>query len=76
MKINRYECDICGAQIENGREYQITIKYPVPKEVIRMDSYARHSRSSVKKELCEKCFNKRLKEFGEGEENDSGTENR
>ena len=58
MKISRYACDLCNATIENGREYKVTIKYPIPDSVkvpTRMD---RESRKTKTYDLCKECFDK------------------
>ena len=68
MKVNHYECDICGAVIPNYQEFRIQIKYPVKDKII--DRVSRQQRAHKQIELCEKCFNKRLKEFLRKEEND------
>ena len=56
MKINRYECDCCHAPIENGREYKVTIKYPIPDSVKVPSRIDREKRKTKTVDMCLNCF--------------------
>lgn len=62
MKIDKYICDRCGCDIENGREYKISIKYPIPESVKVPDRIDRSSRKTTTIELCALCMNQVLGE--------------
>lgn len=67
MKINRYECDLCGVQIPNGKEHKITIVYPYAASEMEKETLHRMNRTRTTIELCETCFADRLPEFIKGE---------
>ena len=55
MRINRYECDLCGSPIENGREYKVTIKYPMADDKMP-NRVTRQERKTKTFDLCKQCF--------------------
>ena len=63
-KINRFECDLCGLPMANGTEHHIQIRYPYRKEDMDKQVIYRTQRRTRTIELCESCFEERLKEFG------------
>ncbi len=63
-KINRFECDLCGLSLPNGTEHHITIVYPYAKEQMKKEVALRAQRRRQTIDLCEQCFDERLKEFG------------
>ena len=67
-KINRFECDLCGVPIANGREHHLQIRYPYREEDMSKEVMFRTSRRTRTIELCEDCFKERLSEFGYREE--------
>lgn len=64
MKIDKYICDFCGCDIQNGREYKITIKYPIPESVKTPTRYDRSNRKSKTIDLCVLCKVHLLGEVG------------
>ena len=56
MKIDRYECDLCHRPIENGREYKVTIKFPIPDSIKNPSRIDRNARRSITYDLCKDCF--------------------
>lgn len=56
MKIDKYICDRCGCDIQNGREYKITIKFPIPARVPVPNRVDRSSRKTSTIELCDLCM--------------------
>lgn len=68
MKVNRYECDLCGAPLANGREHKITIVYPYANSEMEKETLRRMNRTRATIELCETCFADRFPEFIRGEE--------
>ena len=67
-KINRFECDLCGVPIANGREHKITIVYPYAASEMEKEARLRMNRRRTTIELCEECFKERFPEFQMEEE--------
>ena len=63
MKINRFDCDLCGAPLANGREHKITIVYPYAKSEMDKEVIHRMNRRRTTIELYEACFAEHLPEF-------------
>lgn len=58
MKVNYYECDSCGARVENYRQYKLTVKYPVPESIKTITRVNRDSREQKTLDLCDGCYQK------------------
>lgn len=56
MKLNYYQCDVCGERIENHRQYKLTIKYPVPEKIKTITRCDRESRQQKSLDLCKGCY--------------------
>lgn len=61
MKVDRYECDVCHAPIENYREYRIEVTFPVESKVLTR--VTRSQRRTKRIDLCENCMDDFFEKF-------------